>query len=476
MKPQASVFLRIFILSAVVIAFEVLLSRISSLIFTYNYAFLIVSLAILGLGIGGIFSFYKWKSRSEQVTDRLTNELSRYNTFFYLLIVFFIVFVNLVPFITTPVLFLLFSFLPFLFAGIVLSKTLQVFSSESFKLYAFDLFGAAAGAMLALWMIDLLGGTNAILSLGLLGVFSSFLYKPGSLTLFGYFKYSKIFLPSCIILVILLAVNLTTEFLGEITVRKNPAKDLHVMLINDSLNARIVESRWSAFGRVDLVSYSDDDSVMFMFIDGASGTPMFKFNGDIDNARGNLKFLNMVFSGTFPFYFLEEKEKDNMLIIGPGGGREIIIGLTNGVKEITGVEINRDFVGIVNDYSEYNGGLYTDFGNVSIITGEGRSYLRGVEEDYDIILITQPFTKSSRSLEGYALTENYLLTVESVKDYFNHLTEEGRLIVVLHTTSEAMRFISTSLTAMEEMGIDNRDAMDHIYTVGRKINPVIVLK
>jgi hypothetical protein len=183
----------------------------------------------------------------------------------------------------------------------------------------------------------------------------------------------------------------------------------------------------------------------------------------------------MIFSGTFPFNFLGENQKDSMLIMGPGGGREIIIGLVNGIKNITGVEINKDFVEMVKDYRQYNGGVYTAFDNVNIITAEGRSYLEGSKDRFDIILIIQPFTKSSRSVEGYALTENYLLTSEAIKAYTDHLTDEGILAVVLHNTNEIMRFITSTLVVFENMGISNKEAMNHLYTVGKEINPLIVL-
>jgi hypothetical protein len=476
LNQRAALFIRIFILSAVVIAFEISLTRISSLVFTYNYAFIIVSLAILGLGTGGIFTFYKWKSRDEQDTDAIKYELAVYNSTFASLIFVAVVLVHLVPSFTNPIPFFIVCFLPFLFAGIVLSKTFQLYAGESFKLYAFDLIGASIGTVLAISAIELLGATNAVLLLSVVGTFNSLLYNRKT-----YIKSKKlrIRVPHFCVGVAFLfffILNVSTDFLGKIPIRKSPGKDLYAMMTNNTPKAEIVESRWSVFGRVDLVRYRDNDRVMFLFIDGAAGTPMFKFNGNVENARENLDFLKMVFSGTFPFYFLQENEKDNMLIIGPGGGREIIVGLTNGVGKITGVEINRDFVAIVRQYGEYNGGVYLNFDNVNIIEGEGRSYLRSVKEYYDIILITQPFTKSSRSLEGYALTENYLMSVEAIKDYYTHLTGEGRIIVVLHDTREAMRFVSASLTALEEMGIENWKAMRHIYTVGREINPVIVLK
>ena len=56
----------------------------------------------------------------------------------------------------------------------------------------------------------------------------------------------------------------------------------------------------------------------------------------------------------------------------------------------------------------------------ALLLGNGNAVIRPIA-----VLLTLPITKSSRSLEGYALTENYLFTEESFRDYLDHLTPEG---------------------------------------------------
>ena len=474
--PDSRLFLGIFILSSAMISFEITITRISSLVFTYNYAFMVVSLSILGLGCGGIYAFYRWKTQSLQLPYEIYSKLAFYSSLFSIFTILFIVAVTQIPIFIEPFIYFSILFIPFFFAGVVFSLIFKSFAGESFKLYFFDLLGAATGSVLTIIIIDILGGINAIIFISILGLFSSFFfisryYKKN-------FHLKNLLFPITLffIIIIMFFVNIFFGILGEIPIRKADTKDLYLILNNPNLNAEIVESRWSAFGRSDLIKYKDINDVMALFIDGAAGTLMFKFDGNIQTANDNLEFLKMKFPETIPFFSLDEDEKDNMLIIGPGGGKEVIIGLVNGVDNIIGVEVNEDFVNIVNDYRDYNGGIYTDFENVNIVVDEGRSFLRGTEDKFDIIMMVQPFTKSSRSLEGYTLTENYLLTVDAVKDYFNHLTEEGRLIIVLHNTYEIMRFITTSLTALEDLGISNEEAMNHIYTGGKELNAVLVLK
>jgi len=476
LAPSFRFFLGIFSLSASVIIFEIVVTRISSIIFTYNYAFLVVSLAILGLGCGGIFAYYRYNPKRSYKQFEILSKLSFYSCLFSIFITLFIIFVTKVFFFLNLFLYFATSFIPFFFAGVVFSLMFQLFSSYSFKLYFSDLMGAAVGAVSSITILEKFGGVNSVIFIGILGIISAFCliinYNKKAITL-SPIRFSSIL---AIVILIFFILNIFLEFLGEVPIQKSDNKDLYLMLNSTDFKAEIIESRWSAFGRVDLVEVKGNDKVKYLFIDGAAGTPMFKFDGDIKKAE-NLDFLKTIPSGTFPFYFLNENQKDSMLIIGPGGGREVIIGLVNGVKNITGVEINRDFVNVVNDYKNYNGGVYTNFNNVNIITNEGRSFLRGINKKFDIILIIKPFIRSSRSLEGYALTENYLFTVEAVKDYMNHLTKEGSLIIVSHNTNEIMRLITSALAAFEDTGIKNSEAMHYFYTIGSgETNPVFVLR
>jgi spermidine synthase len=476
-KSNSRLLLAIFLISASVLSFEITVTRISSIIFAFNYVFVIISLAILGLGCGGIFAYYKWRNQQIRILDNIYNTLSFYGSLFALSVSLFIVLTTSVPFFIYSLPFFAISFMPFFFAGFILAIIFRAFPQEIFKIYAFDLFGAATGAILVILALNSFGGVEIVLSISILGLITAFLFlKRNNKKRVSLKKFSTIIVIA-IFCILLFLTNSLFGFLGEIPSRNEPQKDLSNILAN--FDSEIIESRWSAFGRVDLVKYLDDDSQMSLFIDGAAGTPMFKFDGNIDDVyykNRDIDFLEKNRAGVFPFLFLNDDEKDNMLIIGPGGGWEVLLGLINGVGSITGVEVNKDFVEIVKEYKDYNGGIYTDFANVDILVEEGRNFIRNTQEKFDIIMISIPLTKSSRSVEGYALTENYLLTEESIKDYYNHLTEEGRILVVLHDSVEVMRFITTSLVALEKLGINSNQAMTHIYTVGEEMKPVVVLQ
>jgi len=165
-----------------------------------------------------------------------------------------------------------------------------------------------------------------------------------------------------------------------------------------------------------------------------------------------------------------------LLVIGPGGGKEVLTGLLDGINNITGIEINPDFVDIVKKYRNFNGGIYSDFPNVNILVQEGRHYIKKSDQQFDLIMMALPSTEQLQNIDNFAMNENYLLTVEALKDYMKILTPEGRLIFTVHNRWELIRLIVTSLTAFKEEGISYTDAINHFIIVSQDYDPTIVIK
>jgi hypothetical protein len=150
--------------------------------------------------------------------------------------------------------------------------------------------------------------------------------------------------------------------------------------------------------------------------------------------------------------------------------------MLGGVKAITAVEVNPDVVQIVKDYKDFNGAIYAGDPQVKVVVGEGRNFVRNSDARYDLIMLALPVTKSSRSIEGFALTENYLFTVEAMQDYLDHLSPNGRIVIVAHGDAEIYRVISLAIKAFAARGISEQDAMKHLYTVASEMMPSIVIQ
>jgi hypothetical protein len=175
-RPDYLVLFGIFLVSLSVISLEISITRISSIIYTYNYAFMAVSLAILGLGLGGVFSYYRWSSKKRISVEQIYDRLSFFTTLFALFVFIFLILILKIPIFTNLFLYFAVTFIPFFFAGIVLSLAFKLYAGSSFKLYFFDLIGASMGALAVIFILDYLGGVNSIIIISIAGVLASFLF------------------------------------------------------------------------------------------------------------------------------------------------------------------------------------------------------------------------------------------------------------------------------------------------------------
>lgn len=464
-----SLYFSVALISISVLMLEIGLARMFSVMFDSHYAFLVISVAILGLGVGGIYVHTRVRKISNTDLIPIQNLLSISSGLMALSILGMTVFIVKVSIFHDILLAAPLALVPFFFGGIFLAAAFHLFPDRSSKIYAADLIGASMGSLLIFFVLKL-GGINVNL---LVAVIASL---PAGLLIFRQSskkieKVVLLFLMGGLISIFLL--NYLGSFLGRIPLARGAHKEMARLLAHPARKASVIQSRWSAFGRTDLVADEIAPNEMVFFIDGNAGNGMYRFDDGL-MPLDSPELSN--FSGHFPLELLSEKEKEKVLIIGSGGGREVLVSILAGAKEITAVEVNRDLVDLMKEYADFNGGIYNGFPGVKVVVEEGRNFIRATKERYDIIMLSIPITKSSRSPEGFVLTENFLFTVESINDYLDRLKTNGRLIVVAHDDIEIFRLIFTSLAALKKRGIDTISAMKHFYTVGPEMFPVFVLK
>lgn len=469
-KREFPIFLGVFFISFATLMLEIGITRIFSVLYEYHYAFLAVSLAILGLGAGGIFFHIKLKyTKYEYLGLKISGLGFGLAVLFMLLVIMFIPGLNVIYFSAFV------TFLPFLFSGIFLSASFERLAKHSGKLYAVDLAGAALGALMVIYFLRL-GGITVALMAGLIASLTSIFTS-------GYRerrnKIKEIIALSILpgVLLILLFLNILFGLLGPILFSPFSQKEMLHLIKNPLYDAQIVDTKWSHFGRTDLVKNKNDNSEMVFFIDGTAGASMYQFDGDFGRINNNAVLeLKSKYIGYFPISLLPSEEKRSALIIGPGGGRDILAAKLAGVDKITAVEINPDLVYLARKYNAYNGGIFDKRDDISVIVDEGRSFLKRSEKKFDIILMSIPITKTSRSPEGYALSENFLFTIDSMNDYLEHLTENGRIIIVAHHDLEIFKLLFLTLEVFKKRGVGPQKALKHIYTTGPPMFQVFVLK
>lgn len=457
----------VFISSFAVITFEISLTRIFSVMYSYHYTFLAVSVALFALGLGGILTqALSWEISLDNVFKRL----SILSLIFSFVASFLIVAMLSVPSATMlGDMFLV--FLPFFISGVLLATIYKIFVTFSNIVYFADLFGAAIGALVVVFVLNLVGPIQAIL------LVSMFISVAGLLFALVSTKKKVIFVA---IAGIILAAFFArySNYTNQLNLRPmaNEQKELENILSDQSLGAKIVDSRWSAFGRTDLVELKSEPHYKLIFVDGGAGTRMFHFNGDFNSSLTEVAFLKNS-TQYFPYYFAE---KETSLVIGPGGGLDVLTSLMSGTNHTTAVEVNPDIVNIVRDYSNYDGGIYTRYNNVHVYSDEGRSFVKRSTQQYDIIMLDIPVTKTSQGMVGYALAENYLFTTDSFVDFLNHLNNDGLLTIVAHQQAEVYKLVSLAFKVLKDQGLDAREIMRRVVVVGGQGHhsgfPVFMLK
>jgi hypothetical protein len=150
------------------------------------------------------------------------------------------------------------------------------------------------------------------------------------------------------------------------------------------------------------------------------------------------------------------------LVIGPGGGRDIVSALVFGARRVDGVEINPI---IANDvmrdrFQEYSGGIYSH-PRVRIAVDDGRSFVRRTTDRYDVIQASLVDTWAATAAGAYTLTENTLYTVEAFNDYLDHLNDDG-VLSISRWVLDGLRLISLAQAACESRGLN---AANHLAIV-----------
>lgn len=418
---------------------ELVLTRIFSVTLYYHFAFMAISLALFGSGASGVFVYlgssrFNYQSAPRQMA--FSSMLMAISTIVSLMALLNVTF-GLVPsrrgYVVLGVLYVICA-LPFFFTGVCLSIAMKHLASHSGKLYFFDLAGASLGCFLVIPSLNLLGGPTTMLLVGVLGaigalIFSSLAGNNRRLTA----------LAAILILVCTTFVLLNTR-----------SDLLTIIWAKGSREQPPLFAKWNSFSRVTVKGDLDGDKPLWITIDSDAGTPILRFSenpdamGYVENAVSALAY--------------HVKKEPKVLVIGPGGGREVVTALEAGSKDVTGVEVNPI---IVNDimgsepYVSFSGHLYQRPG-VKVVVDEGRSFIRSSDQKFDIIQASLIDTWAANSAGAFALTENNLYTVEAFKLYLDHLTDDGVLTMtrwLLDPPQQELRLMSLAREVMSQNGI-----------------------
>src|SRR5262245_47286647 len=420
MRTRLSVFL--ITLSGLVL--EVGLTRIYSASIWYHFAFVAISVALLGWGLGG-FTVHLLKR-----VKPLSMNIAAVVTLLYAvaipaclwLLVRYPFDMDRLP------LYFLAPLLPFFLAGMALSIIFDRHRAEAGTLYLYDLVGAALGAVGVTLLLHLFGGEAALLAGAMAPAVAAVLMTVGA---------SRVIQIAAVVTLLLTGTAAFSAVrLGALRVKPGTTKAMRNQM-DASPGSRIVQTGWNAYSRIDCVE-GLPNSFARLYIDSDAWTGIRGWDGSLDSVRdmaGSYRAL--------PFRLTPHAET---MIIGPGGGPDVVAALASGSRKVTAVEMNPLMLKFVRSYGTRAGNLY-DRPDVETVLSEGRNFVSRTDRKFDIILLGFVDSWASVASGGLSLSENYLYTTQAFRAYYDHLKDDG-MLVIIRWDADIPRLVSNAVALL----------------------------
>lgn len=434
---------------------ELAMTRLFSVVLFYHFAFFAISVALLGLGSGGVFAHIRrdWLLRFDLGSmGTLICILSSLTIPVVVWIVLHtpvslqVTFANFgkltIIYLTTAV--------PFFFTGLLFSVLFARSTGSISILYGADLAGGATACLAVVPLLNTIGAPDALL-------FCSVVMALAGAFWAGDRKIGR----TARALVLVASIFFIWVHHGhkmDVIYAKGMLRD-----------PKWVEfSKWNAISRIEV---NNQNGSRYVVIDADATTAIMnvdpaKWDQDQPSSpapthtgipgQGSFNWKKSLMAAA-PSVANVLRPRGDFAIIGPGGGVDVMRAVANGSPSVTGIEINPI---IVNDvmrgaYADYSYHLY-DLPQVHIHVQDGRSYIRSSRDRYDVVQMTLVDTWASTAAGAFALSENNLYTLEAFREYFDHLKPDGIIAITrweFKRPREALRVVSQGIEALHQLGI-----------------------
>lgn len=458
-QPSGPPLAALALVSAGALAYEILLMRLFSIIQWHHFAYMMISLAMLGYGVSGMLLTL--------LRDRL---LGHYREVFAACAALFgisavaaFLFAQWLPFNPLEIfwdayqpLYLLQLYLvlcvPFIFAASCVCLTFARYGNEVHRVYSFDLLGAASGCLLILLLLFQLPPMGALKAVGVLGLAAA------ALAVVHYRLSMRLTLPLLTAAAFVMASALPPAWTQlRITAYKGLSQTLLLP------GTQVVEQRSSPLGLLTVVestqvpfrhapglslnSIPEPPPQLGVFIDGDAFSALTHFDGKLTT----LAYLDQT-TAALPYHLLPQP---HVLVLGGGSGSDVLQALLHHAPRVDAVELNPQMVALVRErFADYSGNLYRRPG-VRVHVAEARSFVEASDEHYDLIQVALMDAFGAGSAGLYGLSENYLYTVEGMQAYLRHLKPGGMLALTRWVTlppRDLLKLAATAVTALEREG------------------------
>jgi hypothetical protein len=462
-RANRSVYCGLFLITLATLVFEILLTRIFSITLWYHFAFMAISIAMFGITVGALIVHLRpgWFP-----PEKLRQRLGETALCFGLLVVISVLIHLFCPFDREDLQWLVLAInflvvaLPFIASGVCVCLVLSRYPLQVNSLYAADLAGAALGCLTFFVLLSLMDGVSAAFAVGCLACL-------GSLAFAGQYALRRLAVTASVSLAVITGAHAVLAHQQRPLFRLTTAK-------GESLPNPIYE-RWNSFSRLTVRPGTDGPAAWslsrnypgeinvqqyWLQIDACAGTPFINFDGDISKVD-YLKYD----VANFVHYL---RPGGSHMIVGTGGGRDVLTGLLFGKNRIVGVDVNEDILDLANNrFGDFTGHLDRHEG-VRLVNDEARSYLAGLNDQFDVLQITFVDTWAATSAGAFTLTENSLYTREAWGVFLNRLTPQGVLAVSrgFHEKDrmfELYRLTTLARAALVDQGVEKPE--DHLVMV-----------
>ncbi len=431
-----------------------------SIIQWHHFAYMIISLALLGYGISGSVIFLLQGTlipvyRPVYIGAVLLFGISSLACFLI---------AQMIPFNAEEVLwdvrqpfylltvFLLLS-IPFFFAASAICLTFMAFRKSIAGIYAMDLLGAGSGSLLIILLLYLFFPVKVLVLLAIAGLLAAVVGAWELKTGYRHWLTAAVIGTAVVLIMVMSIIQLEVSpyksqsqqlqitGTGIITERSSPLGVLSV------IESRDVPIRHAP--GMSLQSRTEPLPQMAVFTNGEGMTVLTEHTTDISR----LAYLDQV-SWALPYHL---SQAERVLVVGAGGGSDILQAIYHNAGQIDAVELNPQLVELVQkDFGDFTGRLF-ERDEVTIHIGEIRDFLSLKQDKYQLIqlVMVDGFNASSSGL--YALNESYIYTVEAIQAYLNHLEPNGYLTVsrwVKLPPRDTLKLFATAVTALKENGIN----------------------
>ncbi len=469
--------LSVFLFSMALLGTQVLWSRVFSFVIWYHFAFLVISISMLGFAAGGLLLNLRPKLLEREAPGMLYRLAVAFGaaTALSLLLV-----ANL-PFeaglLSSLGNFLLFALLillitsTYFFAGMFIAYAIASEPERVARIYLANMTGSGAGALLSVLLMETVFATTGLLIYALLAAVSGALFLPRM-------TQRRLATREFVILAVGLVAGITSAAWDPLhgpfylkSAKGFPNVDRFYIQERSSSSLATVEifreERFTGLWGLSKENYKKDhpqrkipDRTGFI-IDGWALT--FAYNDEQGDVVDHPVFDYLPATVSYA-----PRGAKDVLIIGAGGGIDIISALRNGASKVTGVDINRLIIEAGKErLKEYNQKLFFREG-VEVLVEEGRSFLtQAGERRWDFIQLSGVDTLASSQSGAFTLAENYLYTAQAFADYLEHLTDDGVLTLtrwIFFPPRQTLRVISLVDHALREVGVE--DPRQNMMIVG----------